>query len=332
MSFLEGCNTKGGGDNTDVAGEETTRPKFWIEFRTFDDGMHDADKSASTLTSFPQFARLPPELRLKIWEYLVQPRIVVACCLERDGRLPERRAQLRKRTAGGSTDGDDDSDGDGAEDSTNGSCSPVLLRTSREARSVGLRFYELTFSWRISKLLSDTPVSQPARVWFNFALDALYLTGELEAFDAYGFNSPMVYFLRPEDTRRVRHVACAFAELGYPRLESDQIFGCLWHVADRFRAADRLLLALSPGEEEVAHCKLAVDGGRPAAPGTTQEKTKKHVVTALTDEDNVMQKIWEGWMGSVQGKGGARDDRTQLVGKKMVLVREESLAHVISSC
>ncbi len=320
MSFLEGCYTKGGYDGADKGRDESDRPKFWIEFRTFDDGMHNAgETSASPSASFPQFTSLPPELRLKIWEYLVQPRIVVACCLERDGRLPERRAQLRKRTAGECTSG---YMGNGCSGITNGSCSPVLLRISREARSVGLRFYELTFSWRISKLLSDTPVSQPARVWFNFTLDALYLTGELEAFDAYGFNSPMVYFLRPEDTRRVRHVACAFAELGYPQLESDQIFGCLWHVADRFRAAERLLVALSPGEEEVAHCKFAVERASKAS------KAEKCVVT-LTDEDNIMQKIWEGWMGSVSGRG-ARDDRTQLVDTKMVLVREESLADVIA--
>ncbi|OAA59266.1 Protein kinase-like domain protein [Cordyceps fumosorosea ARSEF 2679] len=335
ISFLEeeGCNARGGGGYgagaaaaaAATTSEESGRPKFWIEFRTFDDGMHTTEETSSSSTpaaSFPQFVRLPPELRLKIWEYLVRPRIVVACCLERDGRLPERRAQLRKRTAGESTttDGHDDDGG-----IANGSCSPVLLRINREARSVGLRFYELTFSWRISKLLSDTPVSQPARVWFNFALDALYLTGELEAFDAYGFNSPMVYFLRPEDTRRVRHVACAFAELGYPRLESDQIFGCLWHVADRFRAAERLLLALGPGEEEVAHCKKLA-----ASKSSSSCGREAGCVLTLTDEDNVMQKIWEGWMGTVRGRH-VQDDRTQLVDKKMVLVREESLADVISS-
>ncbi|EJP65256.1 uncharacterized protein BBA_05587 [Beauveria bassiana ARSEF 2860] len=325
MCFLEGCNTNRGGYGGDATttSADTGRPKFWIEFRTFDDGMHDMNK-ASRPASFPQFARLPPELRLKIWELLVQPRIVVACCLERDGRLQERRAQLRSRTAGESTEGYNEDDDDSSGGMTNGSCSPVLLRINHEARSVGLRFYELTFSWRISKLLSDTPVSQPARVWFNFALDALYLTGELEAFDAYGFNSPMVYFLRPEDTRRVRHVACAFAELGYPQLESDQIFGCLWHVADRFRAAKRLLLALSPGEEEVAHCKFSA--GRTGKAG----KDGQRGVT-LMDEDNIMQKIWEGWMGSVSGQR-SRDDRTQLVDKKMVLVREESLADVIAGC
>lgn len=322
MSFLEGRTGVHGGCGCGISGgvkpEQTVGPRFWLEFRTFDDGMHP-ESAQGPPVSFPQFARLPTELRLKIWECLVQPRIIVACCLERDGRLPERREQLRKRTAKAEDDDNYDADNDDTDKAiTNGSCSPVLLRINREARSVGLRFYELTFSWRISKLLSDTPVSQPARVWFNFALDGLYLTGELEAFDAYGFNSPMVYFLRPEDTRRVRHVACAFAELGYPQLESDQIFGCLWHVADRFRAAERLLLALSPGEEEVAHCKL---GDRRGA--------REECAVKLTDDDNVMQRIWDGWMGSVNG-GGARDARSQLVDKKMVLVREASLAAVMA--
>lgn len=334
MSFLEGQTNKLR-DSGNGVGAQTDEPKFWIEFRTFDDGMHTAAGHSNTAPpSFPQFTRLPTELRLKIWECLVQPRIVVACCLERDARLPERRAQLRNRTATQEEDNNSyKCNGTSGGMTSNGSCSPVLLRINHEARSVGLRFYELTFSWRISKLLSDTPVSQPARVWFNFALDGLYLTGELEAFDAYGFNSPMVYFLRPEDTGRVRHVACAFAELGYPQLESDQIFGCLWHVADRFRAAERLLVAICPGEEEVAHCKFG--GARAVGDGETAMARKNNAcgggatVRLLTEEDNIMQKIWEGWMGSVRGIG-KRDDRSQLVDKKMVLVREESLATVIA--
>jgi hypothetical protein len=151
-------------------------------------------------------------------------------------------------------------------------------------------------------------------VWFNYALDALYLTGELEAFDAYGFNSPMVYFLRNEDTRRVRHVACAFAELGYPKLESDQIFGCLWHVADRFRRASRLLLAVSFKNE-----------GQNGEGAVENEGGDKEVVKL--GADNVMQKIWDGWMGGVRGMGGHGQE---MVDKKMVLVREESLLDAIS--
>ncbi|KAK3186098.1 hypothetical protein K4F52_005088 [Lecanicillium sp. MT-2017a] len=277
-------------------GESSPNPKFWLEFRTFDDGLHPVTTPtlAPPFRTFPQFAQLPAELRLKIWEYLVQPRIVVACCLERDHRLAERKAQLAQRS------GSDDA-------------SPVLLRISREARAVGLQHYERTFGWRISKLLSDTPVSRPAGVWFNYALDALYLTGELEAFDAYGFNSPMVYFLRSEDTRRVRHVACTFAELGYPRLESDQIFGCLWHVADRFRRASRLLLAVSLG---------AGDGD-----GVVEvENESGGRETVRLGADNVMQKIWDGLMGGVRGMGG---DAEEMVDKKMVLVREEDLAEAM---
>ncbi|KAH7156112.1 major facilitator superfamily domain-containing protein [Dactylonectria macrodidyma] len=213
--------------------EQSPNPRFWLEFRTFDDGLSSPAAGTTvkpTLTAFPQFAMLPPELRLRIWSCLIQPRVVVACCLQCDERLPERRQELDSRTHGDSV--------------------PVVLQVNRESRYLALQHYELSFSWRISKLLSDTPISRPARVWFNFALDTIYLTGELEAYDSYGFNSPMVYFLQRKDTRRVRHVACAFSELGYPQQESDQIFGCLWHVVDGFTSVERLLLTVDDGDQE----------------------------------------------------------------------------------
>ncbi|KAF7537544.1 hypothetical protein G7Z17_g12829 [Cylindrodendrum hubeiense] len=264
----------------DAEEEQSPNPRFWLEFRTFDDGLSSPAAGTTvppTLTAFPQFAMLPPELRLRVWACLIQPRTIVACCLECDERLPERRQELDSRTHGDAV--------------------PVLLHINRESRYLGLQHYELSFSWRISKLLSDTPVSRPARVWFNFALDAIYLRGELEAYDSYGFNSPMVYFMRREDTRRVRHVACAFAELGYPQQESDQIFGCLWHVVDGFASVERLLLTVDDGDEE------DLRGSK------------------LMSRDNVMQKIWNGWLGG----------STRMADKQMVLIREEDLAGFVAS-
>ncbi|KEY64601.1 hypothetical protein S7711_09613 [Stachybotrys chartarum IBT 7711] len=268
---------------SDSDGEQSSNPKFWLEFRTFHDGLSSCNAAPPTLPSatFPHFAFLPAELRLKIWSCLVQPRIVVACCMQRDDRLQQRRRELGQRTHAAGP--------------------PVLLHVNRESRDVALSHYELAFSWKISKLLSDTPVSRPARVWFNFALDALYLTGELEAYDSYGFNSPMVYFMRREDTRRVRHIACAFSELGYPEQESDQIFGCLWHVVDRFQGVERLLLTVS--EDDEAQMKGCL----------------------LRSTDNVMQKIWNGWMC------GTTVTNTKMANKQMMLVKETDLAEFIAS-
>lgn len=266
--------------------EQSPNPRFWLEFRTFDDGLSTSpamiSSPSNTLTTFPQFTLLPPELRLRIWSELVQPRIIVACCLQRDEYLPQRRRNLDSISRGTAT--------------------PVLLHVNRESRYLALQHYETAFSWRISKLLSDTPVSAPARVWFNFALDAVYLTGELEAYDSYGFNSPMVYFLRREDTRRVLHIACPFAELGYPRQESDQVFGCLWHVVDGFPAAKRLLLTVGEGDEE------GVRGSK------------------LLSTDNVMQKIWSGWLG-----GSTTETSSRMADKKMLLLREEDLVGFVAS-
>ncbi|KAF4777056.1 hypothetical protein HER10_EVM0011121 [Colletotrichum scovillei] len=324
----------------------TSDSKFWLDFSLFDDGL-DAPRAAS-LTTLPQFHRfpdLPPEIRLKIWSYLIAPRVVTACCFERDARLPARREAFANRslaaprtlspysysptntaperglagegtTEGGTTERG--ATGEGAIGSTtegevtgtetkeeqdtrifNPTC-PLILLISRESRALGLKHYELAFGWRISALLSDTPIARPPRVWFNFALDALYLVGELEAYDQYGFNSPMVYFLRKEDTRRVRHVACAFEELHYPEQESDQIFGCLWHVVDRFAGAKRLMVAVTPRDEEGMKGCL------------------------MLSPDNIMQKIWNGWIL------GTTVTSSSLADTQILMVREGDLADVMA--
>lgn len=280
-----------------IKDEESANPRFWLAFRTFDDGMATIPRDstlAPPFAMFPQFGLLPPELRLKIWAYLVQPRVVVACCLHRgdddDAHAPEklecRRRELDRRT-------------------TRGCAVPAVLHVNREARAVGLRHYELTFGWRISKMVSETPTSAPPRVYFNYAEDALLLTGELEAYGTYGINFPLVYFLNREDTFRVRHVACAFRELGYPEQESEQVWGCLWHVVDRFPGAERLLLTVGEGDEE----KL----------GGAAE------VGAMLSPNNVVQKIWSAWMS------GTTVTSSRMADKQMLLVREEGLMEFVAS-
>ena len=73
-----------------------------------------------------------------------------------------------------------------------------------------------------------------ARVYFSFARDMLYLCGELEPHDSFGFNSPMAYFVARGDAARVRRAALAFRSLRYGENGSQQIFGSLFHVVDRF--------------------------------------------------------------------------------------------------
>ena len=139
------------------------------------------------------------------------------------------------------------------------------------------------------------PSSGPARVWFNFRLDGLLLLGELEPFDAYGFNSPMVYFLRREDARRVRHVAIAYEELHLGVFESEAVFGSLFHVVDRFAGAERLLITATARDAEVQHLDLL----RPAV-------------------DNVIQKLWFAWINGTSIV-------TSLANKQILMIREEEL-------
>jgi hypothetical protein len=139
-------------------------------------------------------------------------------------------------------------------------------------------------------------------VWFNFALDTLFFLGELEPFDRYGFSFPAVYFLRREDTARVRHVACAFEELGLGggdgQRESEHVFSCLFHVVDRCPASPRLLISCTPRDLEVRQDFL------PAS-------------------DNVVQKLWWAWIN------GTSVVTSSLAEKQILMVREGDLGSLM---
>ncbi|KAK4115772.1 hypothetical protein N656DRAFT_775730 [Canariomyces notabilis] len=259
--------------------------QFWLEFQTVHDGL-DADQnqtSSSPAATFTLFGALPAELRLKIWENLIQPRVILAACF--DSRFQdEKRAQLAQRPKKRSV--------------------PVLLHVNRESRMLALRHYEPAFSWKLPTRLAgpETGVlrsSSEARVWFNFGLDALLLLGELEPYDQYGFNAPMVYFLRKDDTRRVRHVACAFEELHLSLYESDQVFGSLFHIIDMFPAAKQLLITSTPRDAEVRHL-------------------------ALPTSDNVVQKLWCAFMNGATVTSA-------LAKRQILMIREDDLASFITS-
>jgi hypothetical protein len=263
---------------------------------------------------FHQFAKLPPELRLKVWECLIQPRIVIVCCLQNDRtaenttgeKLAARRAELDART-------------------TRGNMVPSVLHVNSESRALGLKHYELAFGWRIKGSLRGTPTSSPPRTYFNFAQDALFLTGDLEAYDSYGFNAPMVYYLRKEDTERVKHVACPFRELGYPQQDSDLIWGCLWHIVDRFKASARLLLTVGEGDEE----RLGYAGQ--AGLGLTTGIETPGLATAggegmagQIQTQHALQNIWRAWLG------GSTATNSMMADKQMLLVSQGELMNFVT--
>ncbi|KAL2259443.1 hypothetical protein VTK26DRAFT_6887 [Humicola hyalothermophila] len=271
--------------------QQDERIEFWLEFQVVHDGLESDGATRPSGGTFTCFGALPPELRLKIWEYLIQPRVVVAACI--DSRFQdEKRAQLAQRATRPSV--------------------PVLLHVNHESRTLALRHYEPAFAWRLPPRLAapetgvlSAPSSSrtgapPPRVWFNFRLDALLLLGELEPYDQYGFNSPMVYFLRRDDTRRVRHVAVAFEELHLSLYESDQVFGALFHVIDMFPAARRLLVTTTPRDAETRHLVL------PTA-------------------DNVVQKLWSAFMG------GTTCVTSALANRQILMIREDELPAFIAA-
>lgn len=86
-------------------------------------------------TSFPQFSRLPPELRLQIWRYSRQPRVVEVIY-------------------------------DSATDTcTSTAKPPALLHVCHESRHEGLRAYRKTFGTK----------SSPPSIYFDPSTDVLYL-------------------------------------------------------------------------------------------------------------------------------------------------------------
>ncbi|KAI0602264.1 hypothetical protein F4775DRAFT_230649 [Biscogniauxia sp. FL1348] len=258
--------------------------RFWLEFRVVSDGfemaavskMRAAAVAGGAPDRFPLFPNLPAEIRLKIWEYLIAPRVVAIACLDAETASSQREELLLSRPARPPV--------------------PVLLHVCHEARALALSHYELAFAWKVPLVLAgmDLPVfhhshphphsrssssPEPAhfpsssahshshshahahrtpapptwsrpRVWFNFALDTVYLVGELEPCDSFGFNSPMAYFLDREEARRVRRAAVAFGALRYGEAGVQQIFGSLFHVVDRFPPADgRVLVTVTPADE-----------------------------------------------------------------------------------
>ena len=285
-------------------GFDASCPKIWLEFRTYDDGHQDEQQSKETTRhSFPQFSQLPPELRLKIWSYLVQPRVVVACCLYNDDNLQRRRQNLDRLSRGSNT--------------------PAILQINRESRSVGLNHYEPTFGTNETELApwrpdpNYLPPARPATIWFNFELDTLWLNGEVNTNDletpadwSYWYGLPLLRFLKPEDTARIRNVACAVSELGWPRDGTMQIMPRLWSIFRRFPLAQHVPLTVGRADD------ARIEGAK------ERHLTDMWGQPAVHSE---MDTAWNGWLTGTTVMVSVGD------GRKVLLVREEDLSEFLES-
>ncbi|KAL7624343.1 hypothetical protein AAE478_005905 [Parahypoxylon ruwenzoriense] len=360
------------------------RSRFRLEFRVVSDGLESARAQELSRAGahahgsrFARFPDLPPELRLKIWEYLIAPRIVAVECLDAEASSEDEEegedSDRDGETGGNHAVGVDIfkepfwmKSGGLAAVERQPSTVPVLLLVNRETRALALSHYEPAFSWKVPHVLLHNSIpspppppppslSRPActhssslspslpttttsswsqpRVWFNYALDAVYLRGELEPCDSYGFNSPTAYFLRREEARRVRRLAVAFASLRYGGAGSQHIFGALFHVVDRFARvgaeAGRVLVAVSPRDEwtnylmggegplvrgDLPTCSSA--GAGTEAEGAAGQARKEEKV-------NIVQKIWRDWYrGSIV--------QSSLANVQFELVREDQLARHVA--
>ncbi|KAJ9132256.1 hypothetical protein NKR23_g11324 [Pleurostoma richardsiae] len=317
-------------------------PRFWLQFQVISDGLerhepvHATDKAPDRFSCFPD---LPPEIRLQIWSLLIQPRIVLVTCVDAADPSPAR-AHLASRPRRPPV--------------------PALLHASHEARSLALRHYELAFPWRVPRTLADAwatasardlweerrilqqrgreggpaRAQQPARVWFNFAADALLLAGELEPRDPDGFPTPACYFLRRGDAARVRHVGCAFESLPCAQFQDELVFGALFHVVDRFfpreevgevkGAPPRRKRLLVTVREQTRREDEDRDGYDPFNADTMPSKTRRRIPEVLPSRENLVAKVWRQWMSGTHLMTLERKET------EMVMVEEEKLADFIA--
>ncbi|KAI1388305.1 uncharacterized protein F4822DRAFT_241679 [Hypoxylon trugodes] len=269
-----------------MASSTIQHPRFRLEFRVLSDGLDTAKAQALTQTGlhahrsqFPSFPNLPPELRLKIWEYFLAPRIIGIVC--------------HKTETETGLDSDDEPEPWESYSEYFG-CplpfrnTPILLLVNRETRALALKYYEPSFSWQEPlTLLHDTARTtrrSPHSAWFDYARDTLYLRGELEPCDSYGFNAPMAYFLSRRETERVRKLALSFSALGYGESGPQHIFGALFHVVDRFPGIEgrRVWVGVAP-RDELTH--VLMGGLEPLVP----------VDGEVREGVNILQKIWDDW-------------------------------------
>jgi hypothetical protein len=148
---------------------------------------------------FPQFSRLPKELRLKIWETVTdEQRVVVIHTLlgYPGGWIPTSVP--------------------GAFYSS--TPIPAALHVCSESRKIALKRYTLSFSTRHL----DWNPDQPARIWFNFERDALYFREPPwdDWHDYVRFGSVVA----PRDLERVQNLGIGIPYFG-PRMRRSPLFG-----------------------------------------------------------------------------------------------------------
>ncbi|XDG02990.1 hypothetical protein ABKA04_002605 [Annulohypoxylon sp. FPYF3050] len=318
-------------------------PRFSLKFRVISDGLDSVKAQALNQAGvhahggvFPLFPKLPPELRLKIWEYLIAPRIVAIACLDAEAPPPSEEPEEPWSTFPSL------SPAPGPPPATipvlllplagkSHTCSsppqppsPPTRPPPHSSHSLSHPHPSSTIATANNNPPSGSSWSAPS-VWFSFSHDAIYLLGELEPCDSFGFNSPTAYFLSREEALRVRRLAVAFAALGYGESGSQHIFGALFHVVDRFaKVGDggKVLVAVAP-RDELTHRLMG--GESPlvrSGSGDGGEEERKGGVGG-EGEVNVVQKIWRDWYrGSIV--------TSSLANIQFELVRESELPEHIA--
>ncbi len=118
---------------------------------------------------------------------------------------------------------------------------PALLHRLSESKQVALKHYDLAFSWKIPHRLASSesgPDQREAKVWFNFKQDASAPAGRTGTVRLVRLQLAVVYFLRKEDTRRVKQYRLQSSRSCISASTSpSKFFGSLLSTLDRFPAS-----------------------------------------------------------------------------------------------
>ncbi|KAI1378196.1 hypothetical protein F4677DRAFT_443411 [Hypoxylon crocopeplum] len=146
---------------------------------------------------FSLFARLPIELRFKIWTYnLPGPRIVEIKCSTEESLTSHLRQGNGRPASCKST-----------------SPIPVNLHACRESRLEGLKRYRLLFG--------VSP--QPSRIFFDPSRDTLYFGAREGTTASETLFDTFVPLVQPEDLTHVHHIAINEGLIGYGSNDAESI-------------------------------------------------------------------------------------------------------------
>ncbi|KAK3946122.1 hypothetical protein QBC46DRAFT_368861 [Diplogelasinospora grovesii] len=332
-------------------GEEQVR--FWLEFEVISDGYEQTSENEAD-KKFTCFTNLPAELRLQIWECLIEPRIVGVSCFSRVGDPDgldhehvqygdlawQRPSVNRRRNARFLAMGTTTREETRRRSRTQAAAAavPPLLHICRESRALGLKHYELAFAWKIPSTAStysytsySSYLSLSAQQDQNQNQNQNQNQGQTQTGTATrGERKPRVWFNFARDTLLLLGDLEPLDQYGFnspmvyflPKTDTCRVRYLACALTDDIyhRASEHVFATLFHIIDRFpASGRLIITVSDAAEEGYRKER----ILQYASPTDNPIQMLWRGW---INGKSIVTNslDNTQIL-----MIREEDLATFI---